>query len=78
MLQKDKLSFFHSEFCDCMRPKYSVIFRYPCCCCRPLGRPGPRRATACRPSPCNAASLVFTFCPFPFVFFDYCIYSFPP
>ena len=25
-----------------MRPKYCVIFRYPCYC-RPVGRPGPRQ-----------------------------------
>ena len=39
-----------------MRPKYSVIFRSPCSCCRPGGRPGPRHATACRPPPCKAAA----------------------
>ena len=39
-----------------MRPKYYVIFRCPCCCRRPGGRPGPRRATVCRAPPCEAAA----------------------
>ena len=32
-----------------LRPKYSVIVIL----CRPLGRPGPRRAIACRPPTCH-------------------------
>ena len=37
-------------------PKYCEIFRCPSTCGRPGGRPGPRRATACRPPPCEAAA----------------------
>ena len=33
--------------------KYAVIFLCPCCCRRPGGRPGPRRAALCRNSNCN-------------------------
>jgi len=40
--------------------KYCDIFRCPCpcpCpCVHPGGRPGPRRTTACRPPPCEAAA----------------------
>ena len=35
--------------------KYAVIFLCPCCCRRPGGLPGPRRAL-CRPPPCEAAA----------------------
>ena len=50
----------HSEFRDCMRPKYSMIFRCPCCCRRPLGRPRPRHSASCRPPPCEAAVGLYT------------------
>jgi hypothetical protein len=56
MPQRDKLPFQSNFVIAAMRPKYSVIFCCPCSCCRPLGRPGPRRATACRPTSCEAAA----------------------